>query len=382
VRIVARARVGLVALVLGAALAACSETDTSIPGGEACPSGAPSEVKSPEVGVDGSATLRLGAGGAIMVTAKGDFGEVALTKDACGAWSATTSPLEPGIYSYYFSVDGATLADPANPDNKGATESLLTIPGDPPMAWEVQDVPRGTITRVTYESAVVGSERPYVVYTPPGYEEDAAPLPVLYLLHGYTDNEEAWLDTGKAGVIADNLLAQGLIEPMIIVMPYGQLSPDVTAYQAVGPGFREIFETELLTEIIPAIERDYRVLPDARHRAIAGLSMGGMEAALIGMNHPEVFSTVAMWSAAVVDDPASILTRLAGLPDDAKASFEYVQLAVGTEDDLMGRSNVLGTYLTAQGVSIDYRATRGTHSWLLWRTCLANFLPQFSAIAA
>jgi enterochelin esterase family protein len=250
------------------------------------------------------------------------------------------------------------------------------------MAWEVQEVPRGTVTRVTYESAVLGSERPYVVYTPPGYEDGTAPLPVLYLLHGYSDNEESWLDTGKAGVIADNLLAQGLIDPMIIVMPYGQRSPDATPYQGVGPGFREQFETEMLTEIIPAVEADYRVIPDARHRAVAGLSMGGMEAALIGLNHPEVFSTVAMWSAAVVDDPASILTRLAGLPNDAKASFQYVQLAVGTEDDLMGRSNVLGAYLTSQGVRIDYRATPGTHSWLLWRTCLANFLPQFSKIAA
>ena len=379
--IAAPVRAVLVALTLGVALAGCSATDVSSPGGGECPSGAASAPNSPEVGADGSATLRLDARGAIVVTARGDFGEVALTKDACGVWSATTSPLEPGIYSYFFSVDGASLADPANPDNKGASESLLTIPGDPPMAWEVQDVPRGAITRATHDSAVVGSARPYVVYTPPGYEEDSAPLPVLYLLHGYSDNEESWLDTGKAGVIADNLLAQGLIHPLIIVMPYGQRSPDVTPYEGVGPGFREIFETELLTEIIPAVERDFRVVPDARHRAIAGLSMGGMEAALIGLNNPEVFSTVAMWSAAVVDDPAGILTRLAGLPDKAKASFRYVQLAVGTEDDLMGRSNVLGAYLTSLGVAFDYRATPGTHSWLLWRSYLVDFLPQFSAIA-
>jgi enterochelin esterase-like enzyme len=88
-----------------------------------------------------------------------------------------------------------------------------------------------------------------------------------------------------------------------------------------------------------------------------------------------------MWSAAVYDDPASILTRLAGLPDDAKASFRYVELAVGTEDDLMARSNVLGAYLTSQGVRFDYRATPGKHSWLFWRQCLVDFLPRFSAIA-
>jgi enterochelin esterase family protein len=228
---------------------------------------------------------------------------------------------------------------------------------------------------------VVGTERPYLVYTPPGYDEGTEPLPVLYLLHGYTDDEYGWVDVGKATVIADNLLAQGLIDPMIIVMPYGQRSPDALPYEAIGPGFREEFETEVLTEIIPAVETTYRVVPDARHRAIAGLSMGGMEAALIGLNHPEVFSTVAMWSAALYDDPATILTRLAGLPEDAKASFRYVQVAVGTEDDLLLRNAALSGFLTSQGVSVDFRATPGRHSWLLWRTCLVNFLPQFSAIA-
>ena len=140
-RVVAAFRAGVVALALAALLAACSAPAASVSGSEACTSGAASAVKSPEVGADGSATLRLAARGAIMVTARGDFGEVALTKGACGVWSATTSPLEPGIYSYFFSVDGATLADPGNPDIKGASESLLTIPGDPPRPGRSRTFP-------------------------------------------------------------------------------------------------------------------------------------------------------------------------------------------------------------------------------------------------
>ncbi len=377
-RRIAFAAAGVAVATIGALLVACS------PAGPASPTstgGASGTVASPEVHADGTVTFRLGADFADFVYVTGDVGDVGMSKDDAGVWIGTTAPLEPGIYAYYFSVDGVRILDPGNPDANGTKDSLLTVPGDPPRAWEVQDVPRGDITRVTYDSAVIGTERPYLVYTPPGYDEGTERLPVLYLLHGYTDDEYGWVDVGKATVIADNLLAQGLIDPMIIVMPYGQRSPDALPYEAIGPGFREEYETEMLTEIIPAIEAGYRVVPDARHRAIAGLSMGGMEAAEIGMNHPEVFSTVAMWSAAVYDDLATLLTRLTGLPDGERASFRYVHVAVGTEDDLLVRDAALAGYLTSQGVTVDFRTTAGGHSWLLWRAYLVDFLPQFSAIA-
>lgn len=363
------------AAAVTALLAGCSA-------GAASPS-APTDgsVASTVVNADGSVTFRLGAGFADVVYVSGDVGDVGMSKDDEGVWTGTSAPLEPGIYCYDFNVDGVSIQDPENPERNGTKDSLLTVPGDPPRAWEVQDVPRGDVTRVTYFSDVIGAERPYLVYTPPGYDEGTEPLPVLYLLHGYTDDETAWVDVGKATVIADNLLAQGLIAPMIIVMPYGQRSPGALAYEAIGPGFREEFEAEVITEIIPAVERDYRAVPDARHRAVAGLSMGGMEAALIGMNHPEVFSTVAMWSAAVLDDPATLLARLAGLPDDARSSFLYARVAVGTEDDLLIRNAALAGFLTAQGVNVDFVTGPGRHSWLLWRQYLVDFLPQFSAIA-
>ncbi len=371
-------RRGAVVAVISSVFAACSP-----PSSPPAPSGAAANaVVSPVVNADGSVTFRIGADFANLVYVAGDVGDVGMRKNADGVWVGTTEPLEPGIYGYTFDVDGVRVQDPHNPESNGTKDSLVTVPGDPPRAWEVQDVPRGDITRVTYESAAIGAERPYLVYTPPDYDAGTAPLPTLYLLHGYTDDETAWVDVGKAAVIADNLLAQGLISPVIIVMPYGQRSPNTSPFDAIGPGFREEFENQVITEIIPAIDRDYRAQPDARHRAVAGLSMGGMEAAEIGMNHPELFSTVAMWSAAVYDDPATLLARLATLPDGVRASFAYAQVAVGTDDDLLMRNATLAGYLTSQGVTVDFTTTPGGHSWLLWRNFLADFLPKFSVIAS
>ncbi len=365
-RRIAVPRVAVAVTTVGMLLAAC----------------APAAVVSPEVHDDGSVTFRMDTGVANSVYVAGDFGHVEMSKDDSDIWSGTIGPLEPGIYDYYFGVDGIHIVDPSNPDTNGTKSSLLTVPGDPPRAWEVQDVPTGDVTRVVYDSAAIGTERPYLVYTPPGYEEGTDPLPVLYLFHGYTDDEYGWVDVGKAPVIADNLLAQGLIDPMIIVMPYGQRSPTVGPYEATGPGFREELEVQVLTEIIPAVEAAYRVNPDARHRAIEGHSMGGLEAAIIGMNHPEVFSTVAMWSPAVFEPPATVLARFDGLPEDTAASYRYVQVAVGMDDDLLVLDVALADYLTSHAVPVDFLKTPGGHNWLVWRAFFVGFLPKFSEIAS
>lgn len=366
---------------LAALLVACSSVGPA-PSGTTTPSG-PAVVVSPDVRADGAVTLRLRADDAVAVTASGDFGDLVLTKDPQGIWSGTTARLAPAVYAYSFTVDGVQRADPSNPDSNSASAfSLVTVPGDPPMAWEVQDVPHGQVTTVTLESDVLGRQRRLHVYTPPGYEDGTDPLPVLYLLHGYTDDDSTWTAVGKAHVIADNLAAQGVIEPMIIVMPYGQLDPSTTHDDALGPEFAETFETELLAEIIPAVEETYRVVPDARHRAIAGLSMGGLQSAVIGMNHPEVFSTVGMWSAAVFDSPSVVLARLAEAPDDVQESFRYVEVAVGEQDDLLRRSAAIDSFLTSQGIDHVYATTPGTHSWLLWRSYLVEFLPVFADIAS
>jgi enterochelin esterase-like enzyme len=341
----------------------------------------PGSPLSPEVHPDRTVTLRLRAAAAISVTASGDIGDLRLTKDAQDVWSGTTPPLAPGIYTYAFTVDGVRMADPNNPDVKGSSESLVLVPGSPPRDWELRDVPHGNVLQILYRSQVFDGQRRYFVYTPPGYETAGGGLPVLYLLHGYSDDDSTWTAVGKANLIADNLLADGKIKPLLIVMPYGQLDGRVTAAEAFAGDFQEKFERQILTEIIPAVENALAAAPDAGHRAIAGLSMGGMQAARIGLNHPEIFSTVAMWSSAVFVDPSVLLAGLAAAPDELKRSFLFVQVGVGQQDPLFAKSSALDRFLTAQNVAHEFTPVPGTHSWLVWRDYLAGFLPEFSAAA-
>lgn len=335
---------------------------------------------SPEINADHSVTLRLDLPSAVTVTASGDMGEYTLTKNEQNIWSVTTAPLEPAIYSYYFTIDGTRIADPVNPDKKSATESLLTIPGNPPMPWEVRDVPHGTVTPVTYNSKVFNAQRRYFVYTPPGYETGTEKIPILYLLHGYTDDDSSWTAIGKANLIADNLLADGKIKPLILIMPYGQLNNEVEPDEAFSPEFQKNFEEQILTEIMPSMEKTYRVKSDARYRGMAGISMGGMQTASIGMNHPELFSTIGLWSSAIFDDPAVLLKRLDESAPKIKGSFSYIQIAVGEQDSLFSKSAALDEYLTKSNINHEFVPTPGTHSWVLWRTYLIRYLEKFSAV--
>ncbi len=343
----------------------------------------PTNLQSPEVNADRTVTFRLDAPHATSVTASGDFGDlITLTKDVQDIWSATTEPLEPAIYIYHYNVDGVQMADPNNPDNKGISESLVTVPGDLPMPWELRDVPHGHVTQVLYYSEVFNTQRRYFVYTPPGYNEATNNLPVLYLLHGYSDDDSAWTTVGKANLIADNLLADGKIEPMLIVMPYGQLNSRVIIDEALDVDFQQQYEEQLLTEIIPDVEQTFRAVPDAKHRAMAGLSMGGYQASIIGMNHPETFSTVGMWSSAFFGDPSMLLAGLADAPDDLKQSFLYVHVGVGQQDSLIGCSFTIDKFLTEQDIDHEFTLTpREDHTWVLWRSYLVNFLPKFSDAA-
>jgi enterochelin esterase-like enzyme len=341
----------------------------------------PAMLISPEVNADRTVTLRLSSATATVVTASGDIDDLILTKDAQNIWSATTAPLDPAIYRYFFTVDGVQLADPSNPDIMSTSESLVTVPGDPPTPWEVRNVPHGRVTPVVYLSEAFNAQRRYFVYTPPGYNATTDKLPVLYLLHGYSNDDASWTVIGKADRITDNLLADGKIKPLIIVMPYGQLNSDVTGSEALAIDFQEKFESQILTEIIPSVEHTYCIAPDARYRAIAGVSMGGMQAAFIGLNHPETFSTIALWSSAIFVDPSTLLARLVAAPENLKHSFLYVHVGVGQRDQLFARSSALDDFLTSQKIDHKFTSTPGTHSWLLWRSYLVDFLLEFSAVS-
>ena len=278
-------------------------------------------LKSPEVSADSRVTFRLRAPNAKEVFVTGMGPRLAMQKNEQGVWTATTDPMKPDIYTYSFSVDGATFDDPGNPQFKtsygNAGQSLVHVPGA--VSWEPgADVPRGAVTRHFYHSAVVGDDRDYWVYTPANYDpKRKEAYPVLYLLHGLGDESSSWLGVGAANVILDNLIAQGKAKPMVMVTPlgYGTASGGMG-----GPNMIEFFAKALVEEVMPQVEKAYNVSKDRNQRAIAGLSMGGAEAAFTGLNHLDKFAWIGSFSGAYVMWPgANGGRRGAGTPGAAAA---------------------------------------------------------------
>src|ERR1017187_3833657 len=266
---------------------------------------------SPEVHADRSVTFRLKVPNAKEVLMRYDLGTNTLQRNEQGVWSVTIEPLEPDIYSYSFLVDGLRIYDPANSFLKYSlidTESQFHVPGPLALPWEINDVPHGVIHRHHYRSKICGDERELLVYTPPGYNPAARKTyPVLYLLHGFSDAEDVWIDVGRANVILDNLIARKQAKPMVIVMPlgYGTLHMLDGGWQVKheGPAWEKLhddsftkFRDSLLTEIIPDVEKNYRVSADRTSRAIAGVSMGGEQSLFFGLKGLGHFAWIGAFS--------------------------------------------------------------------------------------
>src|SRR5581483_11628298 len=263
---------------------------------------------SPEVHADRRVTFRFRAPNAKDVAlALEGAPPLAMQKDEPGVWSVTTGPLEPDFYGYSIVVDSVSLIDPSNPlmkPNLLHTQSVVHVPGPSSLPWEVNDVPHGIIHHHFYRSGIVGDDRDFYVYTPPGYEPKAKRrYPVLYLLHGFSDDASGWTAVGRAHVILDNLIAQGKARPMLMVMPLGYGAPEILTLGFAAFRDRSLIEKNfdrfreaLLTEVIPQVEESYRVLTDRKSRAIAGLSMGGAESLYTGLNNLNRFAWVGAFS--------------------------------------------------------------------------------------
>src|SRR6202030_2293702 len=208
-----------------------------------------------------------------------------MTKDSKGFWTVKVGPFEPNLYEYRFSVDGCAITDPGNdmPEpQRHVDTSLLLIPGTPPDCLDVQTVAHGTMRDETYYSTTLGKNRRVLVYTPPSYDRSRAALPVLYLYHGFWDTRYSWVTEGRLAQILDNLIAEGKAVPMIVVVPEAHALPpedihgtDNTPYLAKN---QQAVDEELFHDIIPFIETHYNISDEPRKRAIAGLSMGGLQA--------------------------------------------------------------------------------------------------------
>lgn len=341
---------------------------------------------SPEVHPDHTVTFRLKATDAKEVRLRCEgLKETALTKDDQGIWSFTSEPFEPDIYVYSFLVDGARVIDPVNPLQKYNllnTDSQVHVPGPSDLLWEINNVPRGQLHHHFYRSAVAGDDRDFWVYTPPGYDPTTEKrYPVLYLLHGYSDDAGAWSTVGKANVILDNLIARKQAHPMIIVMPlgYGTMEIVKAGWQRVRDpqlwernvnGFRDT----LLKEVIPMAEKAYRINADRQSRAIAGLSMGGSESLYVGLNAPDQFAWIGAFSSGGLN--TNFASRFPALDEKANQKLRLLWIGCGTEDRLISDNRKLDEWLSSKGVRHKFVDTPGQHSFRVWRRYLAQFVPQ------
>jgi enterochelin esterase-like enzyme len=309
-----------------------------------------------------------------------------MEKDAAGVWSFTTPPLTPEIYGYHFNAGEDTRLDPGNPRttiNLINISNLLTVPGDTPQPWEPTDVPHGRMDHYIYTSATVlglpANQSAYIVYTPPGYDAKAKkPYPVLYLLHGWSDNELGWTAVGRANLILDNLLAAGKIKPMVVVMPlgYGDISflhgHTVWDNPATIDHNTDLFAKALLTEVLPRVEAEYHVSKDRNDRAIVGLSMGGLESLEVGLTHTGQFAWIGGFSSAVHNlDYTQALASL----DPKTANLRLLWIACGTEDHLIEPNRKFVAFLKTKDMPVTQIETPGLHTWMVWRDNLVHFAP-------
>jgi len=336
-------------------------------------------IISPEVNADHTITFRLKAPNAQKVDvnlALPKGGNMPMTKGENGVWSVTTPALDPEIYEYSFSVDGLRVIDPGNRHLKsgpGSHGSITQIQANPPAPWDWTNVPHGALTLHAYDSKAVGHVRHLVIYTPPGYLRDTSgtKYPVLYLFHGSGDNDAGWTELGKAHLILDNLIAQGKAKPMVVVMPDGHAVP---AGSGIAANNLEMFEKDLLGDVMPLVESNYRVIPDAAHRAIIGLSMGGGQSLTIGINHADTFAWIGGMSSYVPNAPQTI-----GPAIDAPGFADKVKLlwiAIGKADFLLKGNEEMIEFLKSKNVKHTFVLSEGGHQWPVWRRYLVEFTPQ------
>ncbi|NEU08465.1 esterase [Flavihumibacter sp. R14] len=356
-------------------------------------------IVSPVVNEAGTVTFSLRAPLAQTVTVHGDWeangGLGQMSKDSAGIWRYTTGKLPSDLYMYAFSVDSVRMVDPSNAfsyRDVGNLFSLLIISHGNGDYYSVNDVIHGNVTRMWYPSAQYKTDRRLTVYTPAGYDKSKNKYPVLYLLHGSGGDEEAWVTLGRVPSILDNLIAQGKIEPMIVVMPNGnpkQAAPGETSenfnYRPVMtqymPNFADGSYEISFNEIVNYIDSRFRTRPEKSQRALAGLSMGGFHSLLISANHPDLFDYVGLFSPGTPSSRALDPTRSAYQNLDEKFArqkkngYKLYWIGIGKTDFLYEGMQAHRKRLDKLQFPYTYVESERGHIWSNWRSYLLQFTP-------
>jgi enterochelin esterase family protein len=322
-------------------------------------------------------------------------------------WSVTVGPFAPDIYTYAFTVDGVAALDPRNPNTKYGygffgPVSVVEVPGDGPQFYDVQGVAHGEVRIVPYTSKTLGVNRTVWVYTPPAYEQGSN-YPVLYLLHGAGDIESGWTMIGRANTILDNLIAEKKAKPMVVVMPLGhtiqsfwtgpaKAVPDpvsevaskgasvddiiATMMSGDGRGGLGPFARDLVEEVMPLVEKSYKVSRKVDDRAIAGLSMGGGQSINLAFVKPELFRYVVLMSPAASGRVAEYYETALKHPDILNKQFKLLWIGVGKDDMLTGPGDRdFAAALQTAGVTHTFVLSDGRHEWTVWRHYLRDVAP-------
>jgi enterochelin esterase-like enzyme len=344
---------------------------------------APDGTASPEVHADRTATFRMRAPKASEVSLYGDWMAIgkpqAMTKDASGIWSVTTEALEANGHLYWFNVDGIAIADPVNPVIKlrqRTSASLVEVPAAQPAAWELRDVPHGTVVTEWRKSAVLNRTERIVLYLPPGYQKSTVRFPILYLAHGSGDTPESWTNAGHANLILDNLIADGKAKPMVVVMPAGHAAPFGAAREIAAKN-NDLFEQYLTKEVIPFVETAYRIAPGSKNRALAGLSMGGGHTIYTGFTNPELFGALGIFSPGLIREFDTRFKSVVADPKSFNKKVGLVWVACGDNDTTVQypRVKAWAESLDKNGIHASFHTYAGAHTWSVWRMTLTDFVP-------
>lgn len=359
------------------------------------------EIASPEVHDDNTVTFRLKAPKAKEVKLIGDWMPVKewvpapeeMTKNENGIWTYTTDRLASDLYGYSFIVDSLSVKDPSNVyliRDVASVTNVFIVGNGKGDNYQVNNVPHGTVARRWYESPGNQKTRRMTIYTPPGYESSNQDYPVLYLLHGMGGDEEAWIALGRTAQIMDNLIAQGKAEPMIVVMPNGNVAQEA----APGESSKGLYKPSMqlpntmdgqmektFPEIIEFAEDNYRVEKDKSGRAIAGLSMGGFHSLHISRYYPNTFDFVGLFSAAILPPNEQVNSEIyQNLDETLKTQKEnnpkLYWIGIGKTDFLFENVQDYKERLDKIGMPYEYLESEGGHTWTNWRDYLVEFAPK------
>jgi enterochelin esterase-like enzyme len=368
------------------------------------------QVVSPQVNADRTVVVRVLAPKATEITVTGELlngtQPKPMTKGEDGIWTATLGPLPPDVYTYAFNIDGVNTTDPRNPWVKLVSgtglASQVEVPGDGAQYYDSKPVPHGLVQIMTYESKATGATRQAYVYTPPEYNRTTTKYPVFYLLHGGGDLDPGWVMTGRANIIMDNLLAEKKAVPMIVVMPLARgggslglgpsgMSPGIAAAGNVvpgagrgapgapappaptGPAPLQAFAQDFVGNLLPAVEKTFRVSTRPEDRAIGGLSAGGAATINTAFSRPDLFRYVVIMSAGAPQNIETLYPKFFGNSAAAAKQMKMIWLAAGNEDFALEGTKTIDSVLTKNGIKHSFKITEGRHEWRLWRPHLNEF---------